>query len=299
MLFLNDDIKYNFHFLNQDTVVDSFNFDIENHIEFLSAFNYDNSFTFKEDIVKNNNENIDFNLSKPKSCIDNPFIFNEKTIFTSSNLNCLNEKKTKREQKFEIKALGRKKKNSIEGGSHNKFSDDNLSRKSKGIIIRSAFTHINNRIKKLYNYDIGDKLNKKQLFIINQGQIVSSKVKYNLEFLNKKLKDIFSANISTKYKRYSSNHNKIIIENLLNEKDPEKRDVFQRLFNLTFYDCLKHFRGEEYIQELDGMITLDEACKQFKGQEYYQFYEKEFKNFILNYENIIGQKKSRNKIKKI
>ena len=128
---------------------------------------------------------------------------------------------------------------------------------------------------------------------------MSSKVKYNLEFLNKKLKDIFSANISTKYKRYSSNHNKIIIENLLNEKDPEKRDVFQRLFNLTFYDCLKHFRGEEYIQELDGMITLDEACKQFKGQEYYQFYEKEFKNFILNYENIIGQKKSRNKIKKI
>ena len=287
MLFLNDyNDEYNIDY--------SYSEDFKDRIELItSTNNFDNSYTFKEDRVKNNNENIDFNLSRPNQCTDNPLFFNGKTLFTSCNIIFSN-----RGLKFETKSLGRKKKFSIEGGSHNKFSDDNLSRKSKGIIIRSAFTHINNIIKKVFN-DRGDNLNKKKLFTINQGQIVSSKVEYNLAFLNKKLKDIFSVNISTKYKRYSSDYNKNVINHLLNEEDKEKRDIFEKLFNLTFYDCLKHFRGEVYIEALNGMTTLDEACKQFKNQEYYELYEQELKNFILNYEKIIGKKKSRNKKKVI
>ena len=62
-------------------------------------------------------------------------------------------------------------------------------------------------------------------------------------FLTKSLKEIFSAKISSKYTSFLPNHNEIIIKRALNDKDENKREIFNKLFNLTFIDCLKKFLG--------------------------------------------------------
>ena len=132
---------------------------------------------------------------------------------------------------------------------------------------------------------------------INQRQVLNTKVDYNLNFLNKTLKDIFSDNLSTKYRKYSPQHNKTLIEQLLNEKEETKKNIFEKLFNLTFFDCLKYFRGEINIDILDGMVRLDKACEKFKNEKDYEDYVPTFRNFILNFETIIQNKKVRDRKK--
>lgn len=58
---------------------------------------------------------------------------------------------------------------------------------------------------------------------INQSQVVNSNVKFNQQFLYKKLKDIFSEDVSAKCTRYNKDHNKKLINSLLNEKDKIKK----------------------------------------------------------------------------
>ena len=273
----------------------------------------DGFFIWGNDKINENNNNeiqIDTNIELNK-------YFNEKTVSSSKrsfetsnliieknnnfqiNINSkkvteLNIKKVDKKSKQEKRLLGRKKNNSNEIGKHNRNTDDNLIRKCKHIILENAFKSINATIKKLYHNNIGAGDNKKELKKINQGQIVSSKADYNKGFLNKTMKDIFSDNISTKYSRYSLDYNKILIQKLLNEEDEEKRRIFKTIFNLTFLDCIKYFRGDINIQELEGFIKLDEACFPFKDDENYMI---KFKNFILNYEENIMSKKLRNKEK--
>ena len=256
-------------------------------IEEITENNNEDSINNIENFNEKQKEKISFNYEKP----------NIYMVIKNQSNNIMKNAKEKIEKEMntpEKKLLGRKKKNSDECGVHNKFSDDNLSRKCKHIILDSVYNFINIKLKEIYN----DKKDKKELLKLNQGQIVSSKVIYNLEFLNKKLKDIFSDNISTKYTKYEPEHNKNLINFLLNEEDIEKRLYFQRLFNLKFFDCLKHFRGDNFIKELDGMIRLDEVCQNFKDEENKHIYEKGFMHFIKYYEYIILQKKPRNRKKK-
>ena len=191
-------------------------------------------------------------------------------------------------------ALGRKRKDIIrEVAVHNKFSDDNLVRKVKCTLIDILSSLINELLKNYYKNNIGKKENKKELLKMNQKQIISSKADYNRIFLFKTLKDIFSHKISTKYTKYSPEHNKNVINQVLNEKN---RDIkFENIFNLTFLDCLEHFRGTKYIKELEGMTNLIEYCNKFENEPDYIC---QFKYFVNNFEKIIFTKKLRNREKK-
>ena len=86
---------------------------------------------------------------------------------------------------------------------------------------------------------------------INQKQISDASSLFNKEFLNKSLKYIFSENISTSNKTLSLNFNKLVIEKLINDQEESKRVYFQILFSLTFFQCLRHFIGEQQINELN------------------------------------------------
>lgn len=185
-------------------------------------------------------------------------------------------------------SLGRKRKNSSKIGKHNKYTDDNLIRKIKQILIDYIYNFINSLLKKVY-----DKKNKKQLLKINQKQAINNKVNYNIKFLDKSLKDIFSDNLSTKYQKYSFDYNKTLIQNLLNEEDIEKKILFEKVFNLTFFDCLKHFRNEKYIKELNGLTLLEDTYKKFENQNDFEMYKKIFEFYAKNFERIIKIKKER------
>ena len=203
----------------------------------------------------------------------------------------------KKKTSGEKKLLGRKKKGSNALASHTKFTEDNLSRKFKHIIIDNLIKFINSVIKKQYNDNIGIGINEKKLLKLNQKQITSSKAEYNRNFLNTPIKIILSDTISTKFTKHSPNHNKILIEKLLNEDDKEKRILFTKIFNLSFLDCVKHFRGDINIDELEGFIEMDEVCKNFEKEE--KDYSGKLKWYITDFEKIVlGKKARKKKVKK-
>ena len=187
--------------------------------------------------------------------------------------------------------LGRKRKNENIKGKHNKFSDDILISKCKHIILNSVFIFINQQIKKLYNNNIGDGYFKKQLLTLKNERKSNTTTKYNKELLTKTLGEIFSENISNRYSNYSKQHNQSLIKELINEDNFVKRFYFQKLFSLTFLQCLKHFRGEETIQELEGMKLFNDIKYELNNDD--DDYIRTVEIYIKTYENIIYRKKIR------
>ena len=178
---------------------------------------------------------------------------------------------------------------------HNKYSDDNIRRKCKHLVLKHLLEFLNYKIRNIYNGNIGNGIFKKELQILNQSQKSDATINFNRIFLTKTIGEIFSENISGRFTNYPIYHNKVLINKLMNENDEQKRIYFNNLFNLNFIQCLKHFRGEEKIDLLDGLkcfkdIKNDIIDKYEKdGDEYYNtlFY------YLNNYERIINNKKSR------
>ena len=270
--FNNESTKY-----NNSQPINNF----EDQTGYSSKLNLNKSLKFEIDKIQ------DFILDgNPKAQI--------KSNFMSKN-HKINEDKKK--TSGEKKLLGRKKKGSNALASHTKFTEDNLSRKFKHIIIDNLIKFINSVIKKQYNDNIGIGINEKKLLKLNQKQITSSKAEYNRNFLNTPIKIILSDTISTKFTKHSPNHNKILIEKLLNEDDKEKRILFTKIFNLSFLDCVKHFRGDINIDELEGFIEMDEVCKNFEKEE--KDYSGKLKWYITDFEKIVlGKKARKKKVKK-
>jgi len=152
---------------------------------------------------------------------------------------------------------------------HNKFSDDNIIRKVKNAILQNTRIFINSKIKTIYEYKNNKFSKRKELLKMKKSQPISSRVDYNKNFLEKTLGEIFSEDISSKYIQYPSAHNKKLIESLINDEDEQKKKIFNEIFNLTFLDCLNHFRGSKIIEELKGLNNLEEYLK---IQSFFIFY---------------------------
>ena len=201
------------------------------------------------------------------------------------------------------KKRGRKSKNpKIEKKEeHDKFSDDNIIKKCKHLVLKYALEFLNNQIKIIYNGNIGKGSLKKELQIINNSQKTNAHVEFNKNFLKKKLFEIFSENISSKYRKYyKANHNKQLIMELMNEKDENKKSMLNQLFNINFIQCLEHFIGKKYIKELNGLKCFkqieDNILKEYKedGKVYIKYLD----FYLENFENIINIKEPRKPRKK-
>ena len=193
------------------------------------------------------------------------------------------------------KKCGRRKKEDKSFRVHDKFVDDNVRRKCKHLILDSIREFINKKINIIYDGNIGKNIFKKEILVLNNRQKVDSTINYNKNFLLKTIGEIFSDKISTRFTNYPPDHNKLVIKGLLNEEDEDKRKYFNKLFNLTFLQCLKHFREENFIEELKGLKNLREIIQESD-------YEKEYIDLLIyyftNFENIIYKKKARKSKKK-
>ena len=189
----------------------------------------------------------------------------------------------------------KKTNNKKENKNNNKFKDINIRRKCKHIILFAILNFINDRIKEFYNNNIGKGVFTKQLQSLNQTQTSDQNIKFNQDFLNKTLKDIFSNDICGKITYLPKDHNKKLIEHLLNEKNIIIKDYFTNLFKLTFIQCLEHYRGSNFFDELNGMKLLTEEINNFMDDEEYAY---QIKYYFQKYEEIINNKKSRNSKKK-
>ena len=220
-------------------------------------------------------------------------IFNVKKIYNNTN-KCSYKILDSKEFSEKNGRLGRKRKNDDTPGSHNKYSPDNILRKCKHIILRQLMEFINHKIKEMYNGKIGNGLFKKELLILNKEQKFNSNVIYNKNFLNKNLGDIFSDDISSKYSIFPPDHNKRLIMMLKNEEDQNKKNYFEKLFNITYLHSINHFIGFQKIDELNGLKCFSQLKNEMNEEkEYIDCIE----YFLKNYELLTMQKKPRNRKK--
>ena len=231
--------------------------------------------------TKNKEEQI--NLEKKESIIPKEEIL--KVENTEEDINKLKNDLTQPLNK----KRGRPKAGNNES-THTRFSDDNLRRKVKHIVLQNTMNFINEKIREIYG-NIGSGIFIKKLLIINQRQKTNATILFNKEFLNKTLGEIFSEDISSRYTNNRKDHNKILIEKLMEDKDEAKKNYFQKLFNITFVDCLEHFRGDKEIEELKGLISFkDLELEDIKKDKEYQ---ETLNHYVYNYEIITSRKKER------
>ena len=264
---------------------DDFSFPLNNKYLLTPLINNFNYFKENEKQIKvaTDDKNRNEKLNK----------FNVKKNYIDTN-NCSYKTLDSKESTEKNGRLGRKRRNDSTPGFHNKYSPDNILRKCKHIILNQLMEFINNKIKDIYNGQIGNSIFKKELLTLNKEQKFNSNVIYNQNFLKKNLGDIFSENISTKYSNFFPDHNKKLIMMLRNEEDQNKKNYFEKLFNITFLQCINHFIGIKKVDELNGLKCFSELKYELNEEkEYIDCIE----YLLKNYELITMKKRPRNKKK--
>ena len=284
----NDNLKDNFYFSSEENTNKSLS------KKFEKVFS--NNFKAEWTTFLINDKNT------KKKRIYNEYKIANFNFINSMNIICQKNKINKKNNK-DTKKRGRKRKREDIGVNntiiHNKFSDDNLRKKCKNIILKFSLEFINKKIKEKYNGKIGLGNFKKELKILNQEKKVKSTVSFEKSFINSKLKDIFSADISARFYNFPRNYNKIIIESLLADGAEERRQYFIKLFDITFLECLKYFREDKEalkFEELNGLKQISSIKEELimkHGNEYFET----FINYLQNFEGIINNKRGRKRRK--
>ena len=172
---------------------------------------------------------------------------------------------------------------------HNKYSNDNLQKKIKHISINSGFNFVNDILKHIYNKNQSKKKFSHQLIKLNYKKIYNTKVEFNRSFLENTIKWIFTNKVSSKYKKYDSNHNQILLEESLlkcNKEDKEKLELF---LNMKYIEYLDYYRGNkpEYNEIFQGLVTFEQYCKSddlIKTYSDHENYKKSLEDYLNGYE---------------
>ena len=168
-----------------------------------------------------------------------------------------------------------------------KFRTDNINKKIRCILLKNLEIFINHKINEIHNKNIGHGKMIKRLWISKINIIQNSRIIFKQMLLKKTLLEIFTENIKPISTLYPSDTNKKLIEELLNEKDDDKRKYFKNLFNLTVLDYLEHFTTKRVIEELQGLKTIldikndENELKRLKldDKEYLNSFEKCLNNY--------------------
>ena len=161
----------------------------------------------------------------------------------------------KEEFKKEKKSIGRKKKIRYEEGiklsEHSKIADDNIMKKINSYFLES----IRNWLNKSFIDDFGcfEDLNnlkklKKPIFLKIDPKLITINLKRKsvINTMNMKFKDIFSNNISKKYKKIDNEENRKLIQDIY-----QKQNQFFIIFilELKFIEAFNFFNGQNNLED--------------------------------------------------
>ena len=141
----------------------------------------------------------------------------------------------------------------------------------------------------IYNNNIGKGYLIRQLRTLEQKKKSDCNLRYYKDLLNRTIGEIFSDKISSRNTFLPPDHNKNLIQKLLDEKDEQKKKYFINLFGLTFLQCLDHFIEKKFYNELNGMSVLKDELKKYIDEDYVD----NIAYYFNNYEKIINEKKTR------
>ena len=259
-----------------------------NFFENLLIFNQ-NTLNINEDINKDITDKLYFIGNKRKLEIENDFKKKKKTnTLLVKEINNIDDKMLEFKNIEKIMSMFEDK------IIHNEFKFDNITNRLKNNLMKSFLSFINKKIEE--KYEFSEEMKDLKLYVLNNSLASNSNIKFNRALINMTFKEIFSNKVSTKCKKVSQDQNKNAINNLLNDKDEERRNYFNKIFNLKFIDVLKYLRGEtEGLEILEG-LEFDKVCwNKIQKKENLLRY---FTLLMSCYEKLWEERKPRNREKK-
>ena len=214
------------------------------------------------------------------------------------------EIKDQEEEKPKNELLGKKRQNE----NHTKFAFDNLVRKIKSKLFGALLIILNKSLEKdpkpNSNQDSKEKKGevKTECFLkIDQKIILQTNIEENKKLLDSKLRDIFSEKVSTKAmnysKQYKLDYNKNFIEKIKND---ETRRKTNDILDMTFFQCLEHFRGSKRYEALNGLEKeYENVIGEMRNEpDYLESFVEQLNYFEVMYNNKKARKSKKNKINK-
>ena len=274
------DINYSPQLSNELSLIENSNTLTDNINNDINQINYDNALNE----VFGNNHNIDSENDDISERNSNVHIEIDNSQMNSNS----------NHQKF----LGRKRKGSESTGDHNEYSEDNMLRKFKIYNIETFRTKINSELKKtpVFIENNGEKYEAKKLLKINQEFAKDITVNEARNFLNNKIKTIFSVDISDLYKNYPKNYNKLVIEKLYEENKTNVTCILEK----SGLECIKYFRKDKdaFSNEENSCLSgiekrYESLPKDLRKKGFKDDYIKKFFEIIKDFENIIEKKSPR------
>jgi hypothetical protein len=262
-------------------------------------------------------ELLDFSLKQEEGTLEEVVDRYIQNNSASTNTSSSTEKKSEQEkskkifsitkepkEKIEIKDQEEKPHNELLGKkrqseNHTKFAFDNVVRKIKSKLFGALLIILNKSLEKDQNPNLKqDSKEKKgevktECFLKpDQKIIIQTNVEENKKLLDSKLRDIFSQKVSTKAKNYSKqyqlDYNKNFIEKIKND---ETRKKTNDILDMTFLQCMEHFRGSKRYEALNGLEKeYENVIKEMRDEEDYM---ESFVEQLNKFEILFSQKKAR------
>ena len=153
----------------------------------------------------------------------------------------------------------------------------------------NIFKYINN------SFDVNNPVYKTKIKVlkkISSYKIKSISKKDNIIWLNSKIKDVFSQNISTKIVTCTQDHNIKLIKRILNKYT---KVIF--ILNKTIKQIWKVYLNDDKYNEYIGFKTLKDDLNKLRKHGETEEYITSFRKVANNFEEIFNHINSRNKKK--
>ena len=251
---LSESFNQNYPYLNRQSQDISNFVDIDDYPGF--NINKNNQINFEEldlNVDLSNKNNTSESMKQSEKKYSNMSVRNIKNkIFNITKKAKINKIKNLNTDKTDYSTI---KETKINNFINEIYIPDIFVKKIKMLVLKKSYNFINEKLIKIFNNNIGKGICIKQLLPINKFVLYHSSVEEDKEFLNKKLKEIFSS-ISNKYTSVLNTKNKNLIDDLINLEEHGK--YFKELFELSFLDCLEHIRGTKNSELLDELPKIDD-----------------------------------------
>ena len=192
------------------------------------------------------------------------------------------------------KKLGRKLKIDNEKSEHTKKSDDNIMKKINSNFYESVRVWLNKSFLHKGKFLSLKELKKSgKMFLKINPQLITTnlKRKHVIDLMEQKFKDIFSKDVSKKYKNHGINKNRELIEEIYQQNQPFLIFILESTFTQIFNIFNGQTKEEEFKRLLLDKINADEETI----NEFINNFEK-CQNFIKKIKNKLQGKESEEKI---
>ena len=222
--------------------------------------------------IANNFNNIDNSINKEDIYFYQNIKTEEKTVNKGTK-----SKKVIFYFKSINKNLGRRKKNRVYSSKtvNDKFRENNITPVIKRRLINSSLSYINKKISLYYNEE--KEKDKYLLKKIKPNFVKAKNKKEERQYLSKKISEIFSDDLSSKYSRFKNekDFNKKLINKII--KENKAKEVIE-IFNSTLVEMYEKYISNE-IADFCLNADLDEIKKK-NEKKYVEEFEEKAKRLI-------------------